>query len=178
MEVLEALNTALTREQEGQRFYDEAATKAANAKGRHMFEWLADEETGHIRMLEEAIRDFTENDSWLTRDMWGSSKHTPEPIHSSKFPSKPEVMGDIPVDAAEMKILEKAIEAEKLDAAYYDGTAQQIDDPNGKIMMEKLVHFEKGHLALLQEEYDWIKHSKDMFTVHRFLRASRPFHGP
>lgn len=133
-----------------------------------MFEWLAHEETGRIKMLEAAIAELKENNLWPTQDMWGTPHHVSEPVDVSEFPSKPEVMGSLPPDAPELAILKKAIEAEQDDAAYHDKVAQAVDEPNGRIMLEKLAHVEKGHVRLLKEEYDWIKHSKDLFTLHRF----------
>jgi|SaaInl8_200m_RNA_FD_contig_21_1417745_length_1558_multi_7_in_0_out_0_2 rubrerythrin len=171
METLEALNQALQNEGEAQSFYNDAAAKSTNAKGKKMFEWLAREETGHIRLLEQTIKDLKDNERWPTRDMWGSIKHISKPIVASDIPSKPETMGDLAPDSSELDIIKRAIEAEKIDEEFYKKLAESIEDPNGKIMVEKLAHVEKGHATMLEEEYEWLHHSKDMFTLHRFSPA-------
>jgi len=170
MDPLDALKMAMKREEDGQRFYNEAAARSTNEKSRQMFEWLAHEETGHLKLLDSAIAELKSTNGWLTQDMWGSGKHITEPIKDSDFPSKPKTLGALSPDATELQILKKAIDAEKADAAFYAKVAESIEDPNGKIMLEKLAHVEKGHQGLLEEEYEWISKSKQYFTLHRFLR--------
>ena len=80
-------------------------------------------------------------------------------------------MGNLPADAPEIQIIEKAIEAEKDDANFYEALSQEINDLNGKSIIKKLAQIERGHAEALQEERQWIKHSKDLFTLHRFLPA-------
>lgn len=168
MEALEALNTALQREQQGQRFYREAASRTTNEKGKKLFQWLAEEETGHIKLLEQSIAYMKDNAAWSTQDMWGVGKHVTEPVKSSEFPSKADIMGNLSESSPELEILKKAIQAEKEDAHFYTELANSVADPDGKKMIEKLAHVEKGHVELLEEEYEWIHHSKDLFTLHRF----------
>jgi len=171
MDALQALETALAREIKGQQSYEEAAAKTHDRKGKKLLEWLSQEETGHINLLQSAIKELKENRQWLTRNMWGSSEYVSEPVQPSEFPSKPQVMGNLPPDAPELSIIEAAIEAEKADAEFYDTMAQGVEDPEGRIMLEKLAQVEHGHQELLEEELYWIKHSKDLFTLHRFLPA-------
>ena len=168
MDTLQTLETALSREMNGQKTYQEAAAKVNNRNGKQLLEWLAQEETGHIKLIEKALTELKENKQWLTRNMWGSSEFMSEPVRASEFPSKPTVMGNLPEDAPELSIIEKAIEAEKADAEFYMALARNVDDPEGTIMIEKLAHIEKGHVSLLEEEWEWVKHSKDLFTLHRF----------
>jgi hypothetical protein len=35
-------------------------------------------------------------------------------------------------------------------------------------MFEKLSKVEQGHLDLLEEEHEWLRRSKELFTIHRF----------
>ena len=167
MQALEALNVALKREIDGQEYYNRAAVEAGNEKGSIFFKWLAREENGHIKLLNEAINTLTKHQSWPERKDW-DSKYLSEPISVTEFPSKPEVMGQLPAHAPELKIFEKAIEAEKNDADFYKALAEKVDDLEGKRMLEKLALIERGHATALEEQYKWMKYAQDMFTVHRF----------
>lgn len=167
MQALEALNTALKREIEGQEYYNQAATEAGNEKGRKFFRWLAGEESGHIKLLNEVINTLRQHQSWPGKQVW-DGKHLSEPVSEEEFPSKPEVMGQLPTDAPELKIIEKAIEAEKSDAAFYENLAKQVDDSEGKRMLEKLALIESGHARALEEQHKWIKYAQDVFILRRF----------
>jgi len=170
MKALQALNTALEREIEGQQYYNQAAVKAGDEKGRRFFEWLSHEETGHIKLLNEAIAALREHQSWLKKEIW-EGKHVSEPVSRDEFPSKPEVMGELPANAPELEVIEKAIEAERSDAGFYEVLAKEVEDPDGKSMLQKLALIERGHAEVLEEEYQWIKHARVLFTLHRFLPA-------
>ncbi|MFO8011561.1 MAG: ferritin family protein [Dehalococcoidia bacterium] len=171
MDTLQALMTALEREREGEKQYRAAAAGSHSQKAKKMFEWLAQEESGHVRLMELSLEEFKNNSRWLPQDAWESEGFLTEPIQSEELPPKPSVTGELSPDAPELEIIKKAIEAEKADADFYKEMAKNVDDPSGEIALEKLAQVEQGHVALLEEEYQWIRHSKDLFTLHKFLPA-------
>ena len=171
MNEMEALNLALKREQDGQKFYSEAAAKSTNAKGKEVFTWLAREEEGHINLLEKQIAHVRESGKWLDEEKWASSGHISQPIERTEIPSKIDAMGDLDASAPELKVLKAAIEAEKNDVSFYEDAAKATSDPSGKAMLMRLAEVEKGHEALLEEEYEWLSKSKALFTLHRFSLA-------
>ena len=75
-------------------------------------------------------------------------------------------------ESPEMEILSKAIADERDASSSYAEMAEAVSDPKGKEMLQKLSAIEKGHLALLEEEYEFIRRSKSMFPLHRFTLST------
>ena len=168
MNELEALSLAITREREAHRFYSEAAAKTTNAAGKKMLAWLATEEEGHLKILEQQWEGMNAGRSWLAEEGYCTYGDISHPIECTEFPSSSEARGEVDEGLPELEILAKAIEAEREATAYYADLARNTGDSNGRAMFEKLSRVEQGHLDLLEEEARYLKHSKDMFTIHRF----------
>lgn len=167
VDAVDALNLAIEREKGAYSFYSEAAERSTDAAGKKMFAWLASEEQGHIKLLERQCTAVKEG-KWLPEEEAAAGCNLSKPIQSSEFPSISEVEGSPSTAAPEMEILSKAMAAEKEASAFYAEVAEGVSDPNGKAMLQKLSQIEKGHLELLEEEYEFLRRSKPLFTIHRF----------
>lgn len=137
-----------------------------------MFSWLASEEMGHIKILEKQWEKVKEDGTWLSEEGYCSYGDISHPIECSEFPSASEVKGELSEDAPELDILKEAIAAERQSTSFYADLAKNTSSPSGKEMLEKLSKVEQGHLDLLEEEYEWLRRSKEFFTVHRFTLPS------
>ncbi len=168
MDEQEALALAIKREKEAHQYYDDAAAGSTNDNGRKMFSWLASEELGHIRILEQQLRNVKGSGMWLSEEGWCTYGDISHPIECSELPSSSEARGELPEDAPEAEVLRHAVEAERTATAFYADLARNTSDENGKAMFEKLSKVEQGHLDLLEEEYKWLSKSKSMFTINRF----------
>ena len=168
MNELEALSLAITREREAHRFYSEAAAKTMNAAGKKMLAWLASEEEGHLKILEQQWEEIDSGGSWLAEDGYCTYGDISHPLECTEFPSSAEARGEVDENLPELEVLAKAIDAEREAVDYYAGLAKSTTDSNGRAMFEKLSRVEQGHLDLLEEEAQYLKHSRDMFTLHRF----------
>lgn len=164
----EAIGTALKREQDGYGFYREAVARASSDEARHMFEWLAGEERAHVDLWERVLKKFGEGDVWPGNDEVTSGGYLTEPLLSSQFPSKADVVGTLPADAPEGDIIVKAIEAERNDALFYEQMAEATADPDGKLVLQKAAFVERGHLALLEAQYQSLKSTNSLFALDRF----------
>jgi rubrerythrin len=133
-----------------------------------MFSWLAAEELGHIRILEQQWENVKESGSWLSEEGWCTYGDISHPIECSELPSSDEARGELEENAPELEVLRQAVEAERAATTFYADFARSTSDANGKAMFEKLSQVEQGHLDLLEEEYEWISKAKSMFTLHRF----------
>lgn len=173
MDALTALKTALEREHEGQKTYREAAARATTQKGKKLLEWLASEENGHITLLKKSIQQLGQGSGWPRPDGQDAEKYISEPIKASEIPSKPQIMGNLAADAPELEVIKKAIQAEEADAGFYEQMARSLTDGNGRSLIQKLAEVERGHQRLLEEEHEWVRHSKDLFTLHKFLEVQR-----
>jgi len=164
----EALALAIQREKEARQYYDDAAARSTNDNGRKMLSWLASEELGHIRILEQQLKSVKTSGEWLTEEGWCTYGDISHPIECTELPSSSETRGELKADVPEMEVLRQAMEAERAATKFYADLARNTSDPNGKAMFEKLSKVEQGHLDLLEEEHEWLSKAKSMFTIHRF----------
>lgn len=165
---IDALRLAIEKERGAYQYYSEAAERATSEASRKMFTWLASEERGHLELLENQCAAVEKGESWLPEDKTPAGCKLSTPIDSSEFPALSEAKDEPQTESPEMEILSKAI-ADEHDAAFaYSEMAEGVSDPKGKEMLRKLSAIEKGHLTLLEEEYEFIRRSKPVFPLHRF----------
>lgn len=105
---------------------------------------------------------------WLPEEDWVTSGDISEPVDGAEFPPVSEAKGELKADAGELSLIKSAIEKEREAASFYAEIARAASDPGGKAMLLKLSQVEQGHQELLEREYDWLRKSKAMFTIHRF----------
>jgi rubrerythrin len=172
MKEREALSIAIEREREAYRHYSEAAERTTSESGKKLFSWLASEERGHSKILEEQWEKVKEGGTWLSEEGYCSYGDISHPIECTEFPSASEVKAELKENAPEMEIIKEAIAAERQATAFYADLANNTDDPSGKAMFEKLSKVEQGHLDLLEEEYELLRRSNALFTIHRFTLPS------
>lgn len=169
---VDALNVAIERERGAHQFYSQAASQTGDEAGRQMFMWLAGEEEAHLKLLQKQCNAVRESGQWLADGEAAAGCTLSKPIQSAEFPSLSEVKDRPQADAPEMEILSKAIAAERDAATFYAELAEAVFDPEGKRLLHQLSDIEKGHLALLEEEYEWLRRSKPLFRLHRFTLPS------
>lgn len=168
VDALDALRLGIEREKGAHKFYSDAAARMTSEASKNMFNWLAKEEQGHIRVLEKARQAIQNNKAWLGEQEYRDSGDLSQPVEKSEFPKLAETKAEVKEDVPEMEILSRAI-ADERDAMYfYTELGEGISDPEGKKMMKSLAAIEKGHLELLEEEYEWLRRAKQTFTIHRF----------
>jgi len=157
------LEMALEREKKGRDFYQKAARTTASEKAKHMFDWLVGVEQTHIQKLSRQI------------DVLGStgkfeqmSHPAIERVKSSDLPPAPEIDGPVTADTGELDALSMGMKAEREAADFYAKAANDSVDPEAKALLNHLAEDEREHLAVLEEEYNWLKKSGEYFTIHRF----------
>jgi rubrerythrin len=172
MKELDALNLGIERERGAQKFYLEAVSRVRNETSKKMFAWLANEELGHAKTLEKVRTAVQKRKKWLSAEEYSSSGDLSEPITKAEFPKPSEAKGKTKEDIPEMEILSKAIANEQNSISFYDELATDVKDADGKKMLKTLSSIEKGHLELLEEEYEWLRRAKATFPLHRFTLRS------
>lgn len=166
MDAVDALKLAIERERGANKFYRQAADMTEDPNGKRAFKWLAKEELRHLAKLRQQLRSVLDNNRWLE---W---RRATTPIERTEFPPPAEVIGTVKVGAGERDALRQAIESEREAIAFYRQAENSTPDLHGKTMFRALAREEEGHLALLEEELEWITKSRKYFTLHRFtLRA-------
>lgn len=151
---LDALKSAIQGEIRGWEFYTEAAKKTSSESGQKMFEQLAKDEIDHQRWLEGAY------------DRLATGKEGLTPKHVIKHkPIDKKLKPVTPVDRRRLvkKVKERTDEVEAVligvkleeDAITFYEEALEQPDVNDEVkdLFKNLVEVEKGHLTILQGEY-------------------------
>lgn len=166
-DALSVVELAIEREKGGHIFYTKAADTTQATDGKRMFNWLAQEELGHLKHLEEVRQNLIKTGKFPPKKS-GIAPGISEPLDKKAFPWSSEAVGEPKTDTKELEALRIGINAEKEDIAFYSKAATEATDIEAKEMFNRLVAVEKGHQELLEEEYDWLRKSKIYFTLHRF----------
>ena len=161
-DAVEALKLAIERERGANKFYRKAADMTQDPDGKRTFKWLAKEELRHLAKLRQQLRSVLDNNRWLE---W---RRATAPLERTEFPPLSEAVGMAKVGAGERDALRQAIESEREAIAFYQEAEDSTPDLQGKTMFKALAREEEGHLALLEEELEWITKSGKYFTLHRF----------
>lgn len=167
MDAVDALKLAIERERGANKFYRQAADTTEDANGKTVFKWLAKEELRHLAKLRQQLK------SVLGADRWLEWRRVATPIERTELPRLSEAIGFMKADAAAQDALRRAVEAEQKSIAFYEKAADSTIAPNGKAMFQALSREERGHLALVEEELEWLIKARQYFTIHRFTLPAR-----
>ncbi|MFQ6092343.1 MAG: ferritin family protein [bacterium] len=152
----EILEYALKFEQDGYDFYCSASEKVSNPLGKKMLQWLAREETEHKKKLKSAY------EKMKAEGKWGESAPGTEERDTFRFKTlfsqaKEKVKAIVPADVDELKALEMAMEMENKGYKFYTHAQNEIEDPEGKALLESLARDESDHYDALQNTYIYLK---------------------
>jgi len=158
------LRNAIEMEVQGKDFYERAAGKMQNKRGKEMFLSLVNQERVHIDILEDQLDKFVHDKNWM--NLGQLMKEPPPKI--SVFDDKTIKQISIGPDAGELDVINIGIEVEKKSISYYHDAGIQVPDKNAKEMFNWLVAQETGHLQILQAEYDYRARSGFYFGKPEF----------
>lgn len=161
-EALKAIETAIKIEEEGIKFYSEAAEKVEDQAARKMLRNLARDEQNHLYLF-QSIRQ-----SLLEEGRWPAPEHLPlGEVAQYVFPS-PEEREKVEVPRHHQEILRKGMEIEKASIKFYSEQLDKSTSEGARRVYQFLVEQEKGHLALLQAEYDYLTRTGFWFDYQEF----------
>ena len=145
---LELFDKAIETENEGIKFYEEAAAKVQDAKAREIFQRLAKAEHSHVNLIEDAkkdVKDLYSSHIWIG-DFAGDIGKEIETIGRQNFPK---LKGEI-ISASALDALNMGIKVEKDSIAFYSNAKAKITAPGVASLFSSLIHFETEHLLFLE----------------------------
>ena len=152
----ELLLAAMKSEVESERIYSDLAKRVKNAFLKERLEFLANEEKGHRRTLENIFRmNFGDREIVLP-------DRTDVPL--------PEMNIDSENDPISL-VLESAMAAEKASEEFYRELAERFDDEKIKNMLIVLAEMEYTHYFLIDREYQNLKRFEDYDTTWPMMHA-------
>ena len=145
------LRNAVGMEIQGKVFYERAAEKMTNQKGKDMFLRLVEQERVHIDILEDQLNMFVHDKAWRSLRQLRAGASAPK---ISGFEDKDIKEIEIGSNAGELDVIRLGIAVEKKSVEYYRAAGNDIRDKNAKDIFNWLVAQETRHLKILQAEYD------------------------
>ena len=151
------LETARQTEQDGLKFYEDAAAKTANPLANRMFESLAEAEEKHLAMVESLAA--------------GDFRVTP---YVGEFPETlRNVFADMPEslrakavsNPGDLEVLNLAIEMEDRSLAFYRGWAGKAAAPEARKLCERLAAEEEDHWKILTGTAEYLENTGNWFMV-------------
>ena len=161
MTIEEAIQTAIEMENEVRDVYQAAAAEAVDPMGKRVFTVLADEEQGHVDYLENRLEDWRK-----TGKVNPVALDTVVPsgeVISEAVDSVSQGMSDVD-HGTEMKMLGKALEAERKTSSFYRKMVAELPS-EGQKLFQRFVEIEEGHLAIVQAEMDSLTGNGAWFDV-------------
>ncbi len=149
------LRNAIEMEIQGKEFYERAAGKMRNKRGKDMFMSLVKQERIHVDILEDELERFVHDKGWSTLREAQSQAMSSSPTKISVFQDKAIRRIEIGPDAGELEVIKLGMEIEKKSIEYYREAGMKVGDKNAKDIFNWLVAQETGHLTILQAEHDY-----------------------
>jgi rubrerythrin len=148
---LQALRRAIRLEEDGYRFYPEAAERTTDPRGKEMFLSLADDEKLHLRIVRDQYEALSGGKGWIsfpeTMEMGGKSIDLDKPL----FPPEKEAISP---RASDTDALLFALQIENQSYELYRKAAAETADPAGKKMYQFLASQERTHFDILMLNYE------------------------
>jgi len=160
--ILEGLEKAIQAEVEGHHYYLMAARSIEDAKGREVFEKLAQDEVDHARFLQaqyDAVRATGKPNPEITLGE-AAKLEGPHPIFSESLRER------IKTAHFEMTALSVGVQLELNAVEFYRGEAEASGNPDVAAFYRKLADWESSHYHALLTEPDSLK--KEYWTEGRF----------
>ena len=150
---LQALRQAIRLEQDGYKFYAEAAERMADPRGREMFLSLADDEKLHLRIVRDQYEALNAGKGWVSFSEVLDLK--PVDLDKPLFPPGGEAVEKaIAPETSDTDAMLFAMQKENESYELYRKAATETDDPTGKDMYQRLASYERVHFDVLMLNYE------------------------
>jgi rubrerythrin len=165
MKIEEAVKTAIEYENRVCDVYAEAVRNAPNDTARRIFTTLSDEEKGHVDFLEHCLATWSEKGVVSAEGLTTAIPSRETISKGVKMLEKK--LGGTPARAAEVEMLQRALEVEVETSAFY---AKMVDvlPPEGRALFERFVEIEEGHKTIVQAEIDSVSGLGFWFDFQEF----------
>jgi rubrerythrin len=164
MTVEEAIKTAIEYETRIRDLYLEALEAATDENGKRIFKLMADEEQHHLDYLHKQLVAWQASEE-LTVEELKTALPSRKKIEAST--AKLEAEMNEADYGAEIKMLQKALEAEKVTSGFYRKMVAELPGDAQK-MFARFLEIEEGHLALVQAELDSVSKTGFWFGMQEF----------
>ncbi|BCA80035.1 ferritin family protein [Desulfuromonas sp. AOP6] len=145
----EVIRAAMEVEKQGHRFYSTMSAKAKSPLAKEIFTWLAQDEVGHLKTLEDLAPKYEDGAFWENEEVF--LPYLRRFSASEIFPSPARLEEVLKRDNSDLEALDLAIEAEERFAEYFHKAAAQARTEDGKEAFSWLAAEEDRHAQVLKE---------------------------
>ena len=146
------LKYAMDREKEGQKFFEDNASRFSSPVSKALFEKLAGLEQEHYDFLKEQVDYYINNKSVKPLDE--KILNRKENLFVKREDSEKIEMSLSQSDVPDLAIMRMAYLIEKDFAEYYKDAAEKAEDEDVKKLFTMLSNWELGHEKLFKDEYN------------------------
>ncbi len=163
MTIEEAIKLALEYEVKVRDAYLDAAKHSSDETGKKIFKVLGQEEQTHVNYLRERLQEW-QNTGKINTEKLDTLVPSPAMIAEGiekleeKLPKEPK--------GSERDLLEKALNLEKETSAFYEKMVSEMGK-DGEVF-NRFMEIEKGHVAIVQAEMDYMNQSGYFFDFQDF----------
>jgi len=152
-QMVEIVKQSIKLELAGKGFYERAAEVTEDDRGKAMFARLAEEEDGHLEVIEEIFTAMASGEEWRVVADEEMHKKGPAPLVAQLEAAiaKRGTDGKHANGAAALKI---AMEMERKAIAFFEDLLKKAKTPRARELAASLADEEKFHYDLLQYQYD------------------------
>ena len=166
--ILEPLSLALKLEEEGRRFFLEAAERFESPLARQTFRYLADEEKRHIARIKEYYRSIESSG----RTSLPALKGSPPAERLREFNERMAALRqDIRPTASDIEAYEYGLKFENGAEEFYAKCLAEATDPHVKEFYQWLIHEEEMHARILKSCLEFARDPAGWFRRHRESRG-------
>lgn len=151
---LAILRQAMDIEQEGRKFYLEAAQTTRDEKGQETFRALAADEQNHFSLLQKQDEALNRENIWVrSPEIKPATVKLDEPL----FPRGREALEKaVKTKSGDLEAILFGLEIENKSYDLYRRGAAGMSDPLGKATFEFLAGEERRHFEILMMRYDFL----------------------
>lgn len=159
--LLEPLKVALQLEQEGKRFFAEAAATVTGKAAKQTFEFLAAEEDKHIRRIQEFYQSLEESDGENALDTEDSDADQRLVAFNDRMA---ELRNEIKPTLSDIEAYKTALKFENGAEDFYAEQVAQSSNPKIKKFYAWLIHEESMHAKVLNSCVHFAENPAAWFT--------------
>ena len=153
----DALEMAITNEEQGLHFYNHAVEVIADDTTRSVFAHLADEEQQHLVALQHEYDTLRQTHNWL--DDEPSLLHFDYERLQNIFPQGQDHISHLVQSVSPAEALNIAMDAERRSYEFFRHYANKVEYPKGRAIFEQFAREEQRHLTLIRDAYQKLQAS-------------------
>jgi rubrerythrin len=163
MSIEEAIKTALDYEVRVRDAYLQAAKASGDDVARKIFKTLGQEEQHHVNYLRDCLEEWKSTGKIETGRL---DTVVPSPTKIAEGVAKLDKHLKREIKNSERELLMKALGLEQETSAFYEKMVAQLGADG--VMFQRFMEIEKGHVAIVQAEIDYLNHSGYLFDFQDF----------